>query len=156
MKIRIHQFLEDFDLTDGQKVLAALLATAFNNEGPRSEFYFHVSDIRVMLRNKQLQSVKNTDMMPFIAHYTIAEWTRDHWSFRLKDPKKQSRAGNVAWVETELTDEKSINIYHYILGRLTPWERGCMDHTGIRDFNSQEKPYTHWLYHQLHFQNDAS
>ena len=132
MKVKIHEFFEDHELTDGQILFANLLMMCHFYEGPKAEFYMASLDVQILL-NQRCANPRMEAMLPFVEHFTIAEWSSDVWSFKLKN-ECSNRQGSPNTIWRELKSPRAIAHYHYMLGRLTPWEKGTTQHTGITDF----------------------
>lgn len=154
MKIKIHKGFEDYQLTDSQKVLAAVLAMCWSYEKPDTEFFFHSLDIRTMLGEANC-TPRTIAMMPFISQYEVGEYTGEVWSFKLKDRKRQSHSGNCYWIYSEIEDPRAINIYYYLVGRLHPWSKAHTDFKNVRDLEKQKRPFTHFMWEQLQMTTDA-
>lgn len=155
MKIKIPKFFNDYELSDGQKILAGLLCLAYNYENKDTEFYINVSDIRVMMGARSIRSLKSPELMPFIPHFKIGMYTNDVWSFRLQDPPAQTHYGLLQWEWVELEQPYAINLWHYIVGAVHPWEKGCTMHKGVCELADQPRPFSHYLYECFEFTTEA-
>lgn len=150
MNIRIHAGFVPEALTDGEKVLLAFLCTAFHNETIHTELFMNTQDIRIMLGEARL-TARARSMLKFHDFYRIAEYNNDVWSFQIRDPKNSSTSGHVHSQLTTLTDPTYICMYYYLLGRMHPWDKTCVDYTGLDDVANCKKPLSWFAKLQMDF-----
>lgn len=155
MKIKVPVYFKDYDLTDGQKILASVLTMAFNYEDKDTEFYIRAKDVRVMLGSRSVKGCRNNHILPFVNYFTIGMYTAEVWSFRLKDPAAQTYQGRIQWEWQKLESQYAARLYSYVVGALHPWEKGCTMHKNIKELRDQERPFTHWMDEVFRFTADA-
>ena len=155
MKIKVPNYFEGYELTDGQKILASILCMAFNYENKDTEFYIRAKDVRVMLGSRSVKGCRNDAILPFAKHFKIGMYTAEVWSFSLLDPAAQTYQGRIQWHWSELVGEYAGRLYSYVVGALHPWEKGCTLHKNIKELRDQERPFTHWMDEVFHFTTDA-
>ena len=150
MKIKIPREFQDYHLTDGQKIFAAVLQLCIHREGRNTEFFFHASDIRKMIGSK-FQSFDNILFMPFIDRFDIGRYTDNIWSFQIKGKRYQH---GPTWIWADLKGDYAKQLYYYLMGRLSPWDRTVKPHRGITDFEQQGTTLTHYVDDQLNIHAD--
>ena len=151
MNIRIHAGFEPEALTDGEKVLLAFLCVAFHNETIRTELFMNTQDIRIMLGENRT-SARSKSMLKFHNFYKIAEYNNDVWSFQIRDIKNScANNGNVYSIPTTLTEPTYICMWYYLLGRMHPWDKTCIDYTNLEDVANCKKPLSWFAKLQMDF-----
>ena len=149
MKIKIHDGFVPESLTDGEKVFLAFLCVAFHNETCRTELFINTKDIRVMMGVKALTS--KVRMLKFHSFYRIAQYNSEVWSFQIKDLKTHVTSGHVHWQEVELRDPKYIQMWYYLIGRMHPWDRTCVEYTGLEAVINSPAPMNWFAKEQMDF-----
>jgi len=155
MKIKVPIYFKDYDLTDGQKILASILCMAFNYEDKDTEFYIRAQDVRVMLGSRSVKGCRNEAILPFVKYFKIGMYTAEVWSFRLQNSDTQTSHGRIQWFWSELKQPYANRLYSYIVGALHPWEKGCTMHKNIKELRDQGRPFTHWMDEVMRFTADA-